>query len=192
MPRGKRHGYAMTIDTLSCNVLLEIFHLDISEWYYEHREWHKLVHVCRRWRQIIFASPLRLNLRIFCTTGTPVRKNLGIWPAIPICINYGDISSDDEDNLMAALEHPDRLSDIRFLNLTESQLGKIAAAMQGPSPILTYLTIISDDGNVPPALPSGFLVSAPRRAAFTRNHFLPCPILANAFFGCCWSRPPQP
>ena len=46
--------------------------------------------------------------------------------------------------------------------LAGSQLGKIAAAMQGPSSILTHLTIISDDGSVPPALPSGFLGPAPR------------------------------
>ena len=159
---GKRHGYAMTIDMLPCNVLLDIFHLDISSSGYNPWGWLRLVHVCRRWRQIILASPQRLNLQIFCKTGTPVRKNLGIWPAIPICIYYGDISSDDEDNIMAALEHPDRLSDVRFVNIAGSQLGKIAAAMQGPSSIMTHLTIISDDGSVPPALPSGFLGPAPR------------------------------
>ena len=119
---GKRHGYAMTIDMLPCNVLLDIFHLDISSSGYNPWGWLRLVHVCRRWRQIILASPQRLNLRIFCKTGTPVRKNLGIWPAIPTCIYYGDISSDDEDNIMAALEHPDRLSDVRFVNIAGSQL----------------------------------------------------------------------
>ena len=67
---------------------------------------------------------------------------------------------------MAALEHPDRLSDIRFLNMTGSQLGKVAAAMQGPSPILTCLKIVSKEGNVQ-VLPSGILGSAPRLREIT-------------------------
>jgi hypothetical protein len=54
-------------------------------------KWHTLVHVCQRWRQIVFASPRRLNLQILCTHGTPVRKNLGIWPAFPIAIDYYSI-----------------------------------------------------------------------------------------------------
>ncbi|KAH9963476.1 hypothetical protein BGW80DRAFT_1351168, partial [Lactifluus volemus] len=35
-------------------------------------EWHRLAHVCRRWRHIIFDSPRSLNLQLFCTYGTPV------------------------------------------------------------------------------------------------------------------------
>jgi hypothetical protein len=168
---GKRHGYALTIDTLPCNVLLEIFYFDLSPYDYNPWGWHRLVHVCQRWRQIIFASPLRLNIRIYCKPGTPVRKNLDIWPALPICIEYGGeergISSDDEDNIIAALQHPDRLSDIQFYSITGSQLGRIAAAMQGPTPILTYLKIISEDGNGP-VLPSGILGgSAPQLREIT-------------------------
>ena len=33
---------------------------DIEAW------WHSLVHVCRRWRAIVFVSPRRLNLRLVC------------------------------------------------------------------------------------------------------------------------------
>ena len=72
--------------------------------------WHKLVHVCRRWRQIIFASPRRLGLHIPCTNKTPVRKNLGIWPAFPIVIYYGyygrSIKPRGEGNVIAALRYP--------------------------------------------------------------------------------------
>ncbi|KAH9968522.1 hypothetical protein BGW80DRAFT_1337992, partial [Lactifluus volemus] len=35
-------------------------------------KWHRLVHVCRRWRHIIFDSPRSLDLQLFCTYGTPV------------------------------------------------------------------------------------------------------------------------
>ncbi|KAI0291180.1 hypothetical protein B0F90DRAFT_1779209, partial [Multifurca ochricompacta] len=54
-------------------------------------EWHRLTHVCRRWRYLIFASPHRLDLRLLCTNGTPVRRTLDCWPALPISIQYGGV-----------------------------------------------------------------------------------------------------
>ena len=61
-------------------VLLEIFDFYRKiPVYYSIRPvwtWHLLVHVCRRWRQIIFESPHRLDLQILCTEKTPVRQNL--------------------------------------------------------------------------------------------------------------------
>jgi F-box-like len=68
-------------------VLLEIFDLyvdeDMSEGYksvFKKRriEWITLAHVCRRWRSVVFQSPLRLNLRLFCTPQTPARDTLDI------------------------------------------------------------------------------------------------------------------
>ncbi|KAH9014633.1 hypothetical protein EDB84DRAFT_818340 [Lactarius hengduanensis] len=99
--QGKNYGPGTMIDMLPDDVLLEIF--DLCQERYSFLDaiervwgWHFFVHVCRRWRQIIFESPHRLNLRIFCTQGTPVRKNL--------------VLPNDEDNVVAALEHPDRVS----------------------------------------------------------------------------------
>jgi hypothetical protein len=113
-------------------------------------------HVCRRWRQIIFASPRRLDLQLLCTDGTPFREILGIWPTIPIIVLlWSGIQPRDEDNLIAALEHPDRVSRIK-LSVDESQLGKIATLMQEPLPLLAHLSISSHLGNVS-ALPDGFL-----------------------------------
>ncbi|KAH9037739.1 hypothetical protein EDB84DRAFT_1560490 [Lactarius hengduanensis] len=172
--QGNSYRNVTTINMLTDNVLVEIFdfcrkdHVQYTafpvwEW---QGGWHLLVHVCRRWRQIIFASPRRLNLEILCTDRTPVRKNLGIWPDIPIVMQYGlydwdTITPNDEDNVIAALEHPDRVSRVR-LYITESQLGRITPAMQEPFPVLTHLSISSSDANVP-IIPSGFLAgSAPR------------------------------
>jgi hypothetical protein len=45
-----------------------------------------LVHVCRRWRDIIFASPRCLHLRLVCDVRTPVKKLLDVWPAWPIIV----------------------------------------------------------------------------------------------------------
>jgi hypothetical protein len=75
------------------DVLLEIFVFYRGQYRYANPgsplwKWHFLVHVCQKWRQIVFASPRRLDLQIFCTNKTPVRKNLGIWPALPLVIEY--------------------------------------------------------------------------------------------------------
>src|ERR1700744_3866801 len=73
---------------LTDDILLQIFvfyrhaHSDVL-W-----EWHVLVHVCRRWRQIVFESPRFLDVKIRCTTNTPVKEKLSIWPAFPIAIDF--------------------------------------------------------------------------------------------------------
>ena len=36
--------------------------------------WRSLVHVCRRWRCIVFGSPRHLNLKLVCTERTRIRK----------------------------------------------------------------------------------------------------------------------
>ena len=104
----------------------------------------------------MFASPLRLNLRIFCTYGTPVRKSLDIWPIFPIVIGYDgnrygrlhDLVPADEDNLIAALEHNSRICEVR-LRGNGTSLGRIATAIQEPFPALTHLILWSQDMNVP-------------------------------------------
>jgi len=153
--------YATTIDLLTDDVLLEIFDHIRPDFEVRHVpvwKWHLLVHVCHRWRQIIFASPLRLDLRLLCTYETPVRKGLGFWPALPIVIDYDgwrDFKFNGEDDVVAALEHPGR---VRQLKLTVTSLlwRKMATIMQEPFPALTYLSISSMGRNVP-TLPGGFL-----------------------------------
>jgi hypothetical protein len=152
-----------TIGILSDNVLLEIFdwcrkrdhqsgHFPLfCGW-----KWYLLVHVCRKWRQIIYASPRRLDLQLLCTYGTPFRKILGIWPVFPIIIQFcSAFAPIDKDSVISALKHPDRVSRIK-LSVNDPQLGKIAALMQEPLPVLTHLSISSHFGNLS-ALPSGFL-----------------------------------
>jgi hypothetical protein len=53
--------------------------------------WITLAHVCRRWRSVVFQSPRRLNLRLLCTTKTPARDTLDVWPPLPLIIqeSYG-------------------------------------------------------------------------------------------------------
>lgn len=151
-----------TISTLPDEILLEIFDFCRTEsssgWILVRPvlEWHRLAHVCRRWRQIIFSSPRRLDLQLICTYRTPVRKNLRRWPAFPINIDYstsGNLDSKslapyDKSNVIAALGHPDRVRRVR-LSVTKLQLKKIATVMQRPYPALTHLWLSSKDSHVP-------------------------------------------
>ena len=121
-------------------------------------DWHILVHVCQRWRQVVFASPLRLNLRILCTYGT-VRKNLDIWPTFPIQVEYPyylPIEAIDQDNIVSALDHRDRIS-VLGLRLTGAELRKLVPVMQEPFPALTNLFLSMRVSNDVPVLPSEFL-----------------------------------
>jgi hypothetical protein len=172
--------HATTINTLSDDVLLDIFDFcRMDEEYTVHLsthclwdwnsswnswKWHLLVQVCRRWRELLFASPCRLNLRIPCTDRTPVGQNLGIWPALPIDVD-GDLLSNttQEDNILAALKHLDRVYHVR-LSLWDSQAVTMATEMQEPFPVLTRLFITTSYWHSDtPALPAKFLGgSAPR------------------------------
>src|SRR6266849_5226138 len=83
----------VTADVLPDLVLLKIFDCYLSQAQEEAEDylldveaWHTLVHVCQRWRAIVFGSPRRLNLRLFFTNGTPVRETLAAWPPLPIVV----------------------------------------------------------------------------------------------------------
>ena len=109
------------------DVLLEIFDFYVDEDVDENfQEWITLAHVCRRWRSVIFQSQRRLNLRLRCTLTTRARDTLYIWPPLPLIIHdVDDIISDNKpsvDNIVAALEHNDRVCQIELTNLTSSEL----------------------------------------------------------------------
>jgi hypothetical protein len=88
----------VTIDMLPDIALIEIFDFYLDEDDIDEDEddtgidgghieaWHKLVHVCREWRNLVFGSPRRLNLRILCGPRTTVIKKLDTWPPLPIVV----------------------------------------------------------------------------------------------------------
>jgi F-box-like len=143
----------MTFDMLSDDVLLGIFDFyvpvdeDMGEDFEQQKveDWITLAHVCRRWRSVVFQSPRRLNLRLVCTTHkTPT---LNIWPPFPLIIRdidniFGDGSS-SVDNIIAALEHNDRVCQIQLSSFSSSGLGYVtdSAAMHKPFPELTDLRL---------------------------------------------------
>ena len=121
--------------------------------------WFRLAHVCRSWRQIIFASPLGLRLRLHCTYGTPVFKSLDCWPPFPLILNYGGFptlphpSPEDEDNIMAALKHSARVCSIS-LTVSSPLLKKLSTISETFSEI-EELVLLSQD-NIQLTLPSAF------------------------------------
>ena len=149
---------SVTIDILPDEVLLEIFDFYMCEFENED-DWETLSHVCRRWRYIVFAAPRRLELRLVCTAGTPTREMLDIWPELPILLRwFARISDEGLDNVVAALEHNDRVCDILVQDPTDYGWERIVAAMQHPFPILTTLHLWSfDDSETGPALPDSLL-----------------------------------
>ena len=123
-------------------VLLEVFDLCRGDnKYFSLKLWKPLVHVCQRWRQIVFKSPRRLHLVLDCDAKTSVRL-LAIWPSLPITMRYAANEEEDEENVIAALEHRRRILQIVFKNLTGHVLEKFTAVMQEPLfPALTYLRL---------------------------------------------------
>ena len=146
-----------TIDMLPDVALLEIFDFYLNQREYKPYDymhwfaiqvWHTLAHVCQKWRTIVFGSPHRLDLRLFCEATTPVKETLVVWPPLPIVIWQSDLLEHRRmDNIILALEHNDRVSEIIFLGVTNSGLEEVLAAMQQPFPALTRLHIwLLDDG----------------------------------------------
>ena len=104
--------------------------------------WCKLVHVCRNWRAVIFGSPRRLGLRLYCGDSTQVREKLVVWPPLPIVVTAGY----GVDNIIAALEHNDRIYELSLFNISSSHLDKVLEKMQRPFPILTRLKLQPNKG----------------------------------------------
>jgi len=160
----------ISIDLLPDDVLLEIFDFCVVDkgtpTKTNTEAWQILIHVCRRWRHVIFQSPQRLNLRLYCTAETPAEEFLDIWPAFPILVighvferidetkNLVSVDS-DVNNFIAALKRSDRVCQI-LIGCTTSQMEKLSAAMRDPYPKLTDLWLRPWD-EVVPIFPDSFL-----------------------------------
>ena len=129
-------GQVKSIDILPDDILLEVFELCTEEipGLLGTKSWQSLVHVCRRWRNVIFRSPRRLKLRLRCTPKTPVRDTLDIWPPFPLVVDDIAGPTEDMDNVVAALERRDRVDRIRLSEVNDSSFETVFAAMQDPFP----------------------------------------------------------
>ena len=139
-------------------------------WSHELWGWHRLIHVCRKWRSLVLASPRRLDLQLVYTfkrKACVMKQALDRWPTLPIAISYAwnytgrpPLTLEDEINVTFALYHPNRIRHINLF-LTGSLLLEIGAQS---FPALEYLWLRSSNLTESPlTLPVGFLGgSAPR------------------------------
>ena len=155
-----RNVARVSIDMLPDLALLKIFYFYVDE--EEIEAWQTLVHVCRNWRIVVFGSPHRLGLRLCCSTSTPVRETLDVWPPLPIVITGEDDEKWGVDNIIAAVEHNDRICELELWLSSSSQMEEVFAAMQQPFPTLARLEL-QPIGKTVPIVPASFLGgSAPR------------------------------
>ncbi len=144
------------IHILDDDSLLNIFYLcrpsplkvnennDISWNWRDERWWYKLAQVCQRWRCLILGSASYLRLCLVCTCGTPVAEMLAHSPPFPLIIQYeienGGLSTKDEEGIMLALQHRDRVCRVS-LSMPAPSLQKVITAINDEFPILEFLSI---------------------------------------------------
>ena len=143
--------------------------------------WLTLVHVCRKWRNVGFGSPPRLNMRLWCCSRTLARAKLDIWPPLPIVVRSSIEKKRGLDLLIAALEHNDRVCGIDLYGLQNSQAEEIIAAMQRPFPELTHLHLRPDGARweKAPGVPASFLGGSAPRLRFLSLSLVSFPGLPN-------------
>jgi hypothetical protein len=144
-----------TIDILPDDALLVIFDFYLGETKWTNR-WHILVHVCRRWRLVVFGSPRHLNLQLVCTHRTPVRRTLDVWLPFPIVLRGNYYKNLGKDNIIATLEHNDRVCEIELRHISSSLWENVLTVMQEPFPILTDLKLLFAD-DMASIVPDSFL-----------------------------------
>jgi len=184
-------GQLITFDMLPDDALLEIFDFYVDEDTGEDFKpfekqrievWITLVHVCRLWRSVVFRSPHRLHLRLLCTHKTPASDILDAWPPLPLIVHDVHNNFDDEpssvDNIIAALEHSNRVCQIELGSLRSSELKRVtdSAAMQKPFPELTHLQLGMFVYEGPgPVLPNSFLGGTAPRLRSLDLSYVPFP-----------------
>jgi F-box-like len=154
----------VTIGSLPDNVLLDIFDIGINTDGPELQcDWETLVHVCQRWRYLIFESPTRLNLQLHFSEVDPVMHLLDVWPPFPFVIEFMFDSLDDQmeerslEKVLAALEHPDRVRQIHITCVKDFPLEEIVTAMEESEPFPELRSLVFDSVCAKLQLPATFL-----------------------------------
>ena len=138
--------------------------------------------MCRCWRSVVFQSPLRLNLQLLCTPTTRARNTLDIWPPLPLIIRDNRAFGDEAtglDNIIAALEHNDRVRqiDLDCFSGPEWEYVMYSEAMQKPFPELVYLRLRTYVSG--PIVPDSFLGGTAPRLRSLHLKFVPFPGLTK-------------
>jgi hypothetical protein len=160
------------IHILNNDILLNIFYLyrldirdeedseNIRFRWDRQRWWYKLAQVSRKWRNLILAFPIRLDIHLLCTYDVPVADMLAHSPPLPLAIWYTNgnraMTAEDEEGALHALSQRDRVHRIA-LWMPPPNLGKLIMAMDEEFPILERIYIGSPRADfVSPVFPRGF------------------------------------
>jgi hypothetical protein len=153
-----KRWWRITIEMLSEDILLEIFDFYRLNAVKQSRgspwKWHRLAHVCRKWRHIISMSPRRLDLQILCTSGASIERILGSWPTLPLIVRFkGHPESHSlPNNIAAALRHPDRLCELDLDVTGPIARSIVDESMQQPFQALKCIRITAKDAMRPSLL----------------------------------------
>lgn len=158
-----------TINHLPDELLVEIFdfyrqdkldNVSNYQWWSIKLEWFKLIHVCKRWRTVLFASSSRLDLRLVLPQKGGHMKTITSrhFPPLPIDIHYNctrrSIPPNDMSRILSALKRPDRIRRIAFIG-TKAILGKLLKVTNCPLPALESVEI-RDSSNGTLYIPATF------------------------------------
>ena len=120
LPPTSDMGFKTPIHNLDDDSILQIFSCyrleDEFDWYLR-LAWLKLVHVCPRWRKIIYDSWSHLDMCLLLTNNSPSIDTLSHLPPLPLVVHYSDrtsrtIARKDEDNMHLALQQHDRVRQV--------------------------------------------------------------------------------
>ena len=158
----RRTTILATIEVLPEDTLLEVFdfyRLDaIKQSTGRLWKWHRLAHVCRKWRHVLSMSPRRLDLRVLCECGAPIESILSSWPTFPLVVRHnGPKSKFLPNNVIIALHRRHRVFEIDLV-LPRSLIGPIIEAIQEPLQGLERIQFaVENDTGPPMPLCEGFL-----------------------------------
>ena len=174
-----------TINHLPDELLVEIFDLyrqdiaqtyplSLNEWSIT-LDWFELIHVCKRWRTIMFASASWLGLCLVLTPekGGNIKTILSRhFPPLPIEIHYcRPVKTKDIGRMLAALKRPDRIRKISFLG-SAADLNKLFKATKGTFPALETL---GDQNRKELKIPATFLKGSGLRLRSLKLHRISLP-----------------
>ena len=89
-------------------------------------------------------SAFHLQVSLVCARGTPVADMLAHSPPVPLIIDHFDkyrgLTAEDEEGIILALQHRDRVRRIRLIKLIPI-LQKLILSLDGEFPILEFLYV---------------------------------------------------
>ena len=137
------------IHNLDDDSLLQIFscyRLDDEENWYLRLGWLMLIHVCPRWRNLIYDSWSHLDMCLLLTNDSPSMDALSHLPPLPLIIHYSDrtrtITRKDEGNIYLGLQQHDRVRRV-VLQAPSSKLRMWLKPMNKLFPRLGDLSLLS-------------------------------------------------